>query len=104
MDRDFTVKGAPKFFFPDENVDRLFAMVMGLGAEICAVNEKLDTVVRLLEQQQPVTQDAVAGFEPDDAARAQREAALAALVETMLAPFREAATELARRAAAVAVA
>jgi len=100
-DRDSVVKGAPKFFFPEENVDRLFAMVMALGAEISAVGEKLDTVVRLLEAQSAVTPAAVDGFEPDETARVAREAALKALVETMLAPFQEAATGLAERAAAV---
>ncbi len=92
------VNGAPKFFFPDENIDRLFAMVMALGAEISAVAEKLDTVIRLLEGQTAVTQAAVAGFEPDELARTEREAALKTLVETMLAPFQDAATELAARA------
>jgi hypothetical protein len=100
-DKDFTVKGAPKFFFKEENVDRLFAMVMALGAEVSAVGEKLDTVVRLLEQQQPVSREAIAGFEPDEAGRAERAAALTGLVETMLAPFQEAASALAVRAAAL---
>jgi hypothetical protein len=92
------VNGAAKYFFPDENIDRLFAMVMALGAEISAVGERLDSVIRLLEAQQPVTPDAVTGFEPDAAARSQREAALTTLVETMLAPFKDAANELAARA------
>ncbi|WP_174285295.1 hypothetical protein [Sphingomonas bacterium] len=96
-DREFVVKGAPKFFFPEQNVDRLFAMVMALGAEISAVDEKLDTVVRLLEAQAAVTPAAVTGFEPDEIVRVQREAALKGLVATMLAPFREAAAELAER-------
>lgn len=98
--RDFTVKGAPTFFFEEENVDRLFAMVTGLGAEVSALREKLDTVVRLLEAQQPVSRDSVAGFEPDPAASAQRDLERQLLVRTLLAPFQEAATALAERAAA----
>jgi hypothetical protein len=100
-ERDFSVKGAPKFFFKEENIDRLFAMVMGLGAEVSALGEKLDTVVRLLEHQQPVSRAAIAGFEPDETGRLERAAALTALVETMLAPFQEAANDLAARAAAL---
>lgn len=98
--KDFVVKGAPKLFFQEDNVDRLFAMVIALGAEIAAMSEKLDTVVRLLEDRQVFTRAAVAGFQPDEVGRLERDAALKALVETLLASFQEAAASLAERAAA----
>lgn len=99
-EKDFVVKGAPKLFFQEDNVDRLFAMVIALGAELSAMGEKIDTVVRLLEENRVLTRAAVAGFEPDEAGRLERDAALKQLVETLLASFREAADSLAERAAA----
>ena len=95
-----TVTGVPKYFFKDENIDRLFAMVMALGAETFAIGEKLDTVVRLLEHGHKVNRATVVDFNAEPEESAQREADLKAFVETILAPFREAATSLASQTTA----
>lgn len=101
-DKDaFAVAGPTAFFFEDETIDRLFAMNLALGAEISAVSEKLDTVLRLLERQQVIDPQAVAMFEPSDAEQAARDAARRTFIGTLLAPFQHQADDLVQRAAAM---
>lgn len=97
----FTVAGPTPYFFEDENIDRLFGMTLALGAEISAVSEKLDTVLRLLERQQVIDPAAVAAFEPSDAEQAARDGARRTFVATLLAPFQQQAEDLTQRAAAM---
>ena len=94
-----TVTGPTKYFFEDENVDRLFAMTMTLGAEISALGDKLDTVIRLLEAQNPVSAAAVRDYAPGDEVQAERDAARARFVGNLLAPLALAADQLAAQVA-----
>jgi hypothetical protein len=89
--------GPTKIFADDPNVDRLFAMVLALGAEISKVDEKLDTVLRLLDRKGLVTVDETQNFEPDAAQQAARDAVRKMFIETLLAPFQAAADELGRK-------
>ncbi len=93
------MKGPTTFFFEDETIDRLLAMVMVLGAEISKVDEKLDTVLRLLEERAALSGAEVAAFEPNAEQQAQRDAVRKAFVETLLAPFQLEADALVARAA-----
>jgi hypothetical protein len=90
--------GPTKFFFEDENIDRLFAMVTALGAEISKVDEKLDTVLRLLERKQVIEDAEVARFEPTAEEQAARDTARRLFIETLLAPFQLEADALVARA------
>ncbi len=89
--------GPTKIFADDPNVDRLFAMVIALGAEIAKVDEKLDTVLRLLDRKGLVTVVEAQDFEPDAAQQAVRDAVRNMFIETLLAPFQAAANEIARK-------
>ncbi len=88
------MRGPTKIFADDPNVDRLFAMVLALGAEISKVDEKLDTVLRLLDRKGLVGASDVLAFEPDEAAQAERDAIRKMFIETLLAPFQAAADAL----------
>ena len=83
--------GPTKIFADDPNVDRLFAMVLALGAEISKVDEKLDTVLRLLDRKGLVAATEAQNFEPDAAQQAARDAVRHLFIETLLAPFQAAA-------------
>jgi hypothetical protein len=89
--------GPTKIFADDPNVDRLFAMILALGAEISKVDEKLDTVLRLLDRKGLVTLAEVPNFEPDSEQQAARDAVRHMFIETLLAPFQAAADALARK-------
>jgi hypothetical protein len=93
------MNGPTPFFFEDETIDRLLGMVMALGAEISKVDEKLDTVLRLLDQQQVLPAADVVAFVPDAEQQAQRNAVRKAFVESLLAPFQMEADALVARAA-----
>ncbi len=89
--------GPTKIFADDPNVDRLFAMILALGAEISKVDEKLDTVLRLLDRKGLVTSAEAQNFEPDAEQQAARDAVRNMFIETLLAPFRAAADALERK-------
>jgi hypothetical protein len=93
----FFMRGPTKIFADDPNVDRLFAMVLALGAEISKVDEKLDTVLRLLDHKGLVTVVEAQNFEPDAEQQAARNAVRHMFIETLLAPFRAAADALERK-------
>jgi hypothetical protein len=92
-----SLHGPTKIFADDPNVDRLFAMVLALGAEISKVDEKLDTVLRLLDHKGLVTVTEAQNFEPDDDQQAARDAVRKMFIETLLAPFQAAADALERK-------
>ncbi len=92
-----SMHGPTKIFADDPNVDRLFAMVLALGAEISKVDEKLDTVLRLLDRKGLVTAAEAKDFEPDTAQQAARDAVRKLFIETLLAPFQAAADALLRK-------
>jgi hypothetical protein len=92
-----SMRGPTKVFADDPNVDRLFAMVLALGAEISKVDEKLDTVLRLLDSKGLVAAAEVPNFEPDAEQQAARDAVRRMFIETLLAPFQAAADALERK-------
>jgi hypothetical protein len=92
-----SMQGPTKIFADDPNVDRLFAMVLALGAEISKVDEKLDTVLRLLDRKGLVTVAEARDFEPDAAQQAARDEVRHMFIETLLAPFQAAADALERK-------
>lgn len=91
------MKGPTKFFFDDENVDRVYAMVMALGAEVSKLDEKLETILDLAEQKGVFSRDDYRNHEPSADQQAVRDATRKAFVETLLAPLRLEADALAAR-------
>jgi hypothetical protein len=92
-----TMHGPTKTFADDPNVDRLFAMALALGAEISKLDEKLDSVLRLLEQSRVLTLAQVEQFQPDEADQARRDRARKDFIEALLGPFQQAADALVER-------
>jgi len=74
----------------DPNIDRLFAMVLALGAELTAVSEELDTLKRVITEQKLLAPDSLKRYRPSPEAQAERDAARSAFVATLMAPFEQA--------------
>jgi hypothetical protein len=91
------MKGPTKFFFDDENLDRVYGMVMATGAEISKLDEKLETILDLMEQKGVFTREEYRNHEPTADQQSIRDATRAAFVESLLAPLRLEADALASR-------
>jgi len=74
----------------DPNIDRLFAMVLALGAELTAVSEELDTLKRVIVDQKLLIPASLSSYRPSSEAQAERDAARSAFVATLMAPFEHA--------------
>jgi hypothetical protein len=71
----------------DPNIDRLFAMVFTLGAELTAVSEQMDTLKRVIFERNLLTPEELAAYSPPPAAQAERDAARQSFIATLMAPF-----------------
>ena len=57
-------KGERPQFFPDRNVDKVVAMVMGLAGEVAVLHDRLDTVERLLEKKAGIKRSDIEKYQP----------------------------------------
>jgi len=76
-------------FSSDPNVDRLFAMVFALSAELTAVSEQLDTLRRVMAERGMLEEAALAGYLPPPAVLAERERTRRAFIESLMASFEQ---------------
>ncbi len=67
-------KGARPYFFDDPTSDKLLSIVMALAGEVSVLHDRLDSALRLLEERGTLPPDAVEGYRPDQAVRAERDA------------------------------
>jgi hypothetical protein len=73
-------------FFADPNIDRVLGVVLELAAEVYVLRDRLRTVELALERC-GVTREELAGYEPNEAERAQRLLERDALIARILAPM-----------------
>ncbi len=71
----------------DPNIDRLFAMVFALGAELTAVSEQLDTLKRVIVERELLTPDELASYRPSREAQAERDGTRRSFVAALMASF-----------------
>lgn len=57
-------KGKRPYFLENQDTERLMTIVMALVQEVSVMRERLDTVERLLEQNEVVTRDDIEQFVP----------------------------------------
>ncbi len=74
-------KGKRARFHADPNVDRLFAIVAALTAELSVVSERLMTLEKVLVRRGQLAPDAIESHEIDDAESALRLQAREGLIE-----------------------
>jgi len=61
-------------YFTQADIDRVMAILLALTSEVASIRDRLDTHERLAAAGTLPAPAAVEGFEPDDAAQAEREA------------------------------
>jgi hypothetical protein len=71
----------------DPNIDRLFAMVFALGAELTSVSEQLDTLRRVILERNVLTPAELASYRPSPEAQAERDQARRSFIATLMASF-----------------
>ena len=91
-------KGHQPHFFDDPAIDQLHAAVLALASELSVAFERIDTLERLLERQQPFARTDIETFTPDAAAQAERAARRADIAERVLRPFVQYREDLLARA------
>jgi hypothetical protein len=71
----------------DPNIDRLFAMVFALGAELTSVSEQLDTLKRVIVERNLLSPDELAAYRPTQEVQAERDEARRSFIATLMASF-----------------
>jgi hypothetical protein len=71
----------------DPNIDRLFAMVFALGAELTSVSEQLDTLRRVIVERNVLSPDELAAYRPTPEVQAERDKARQSFIATLMASF-----------------
>jgi hypothetical protein len=64
--------GKRPYFFEDQDVDRLLAIVWAMAAELAVTRERLDTVERLLAERQVFDRMDIETYRPDAVAEQER--------------------------------
>ena len=72
-DRQKRSRGRRVYSMPDENLERLFAIVTALSGEVAALRERIDTHERLGASGVALSVAAVEDFVPDEAAERERD-------------------------------
>ncbi len=71
----------------DPNIDRLFAMVFALGAELTSVSEQLDTLRRVILERNLLSPGELAAYRPTPEVQAERDEARRSFIATLMASF-----------------
>ncbi|HRE42489.1 MAG TPA: hypothetical protein PKY87_00795 [Terricaulis sp.] len=64
--------GPRPHFLESADCDRLLSMLLAVASQLSAVNERLDTLEKVLENNGLLGRDALAAYQPDDAVQAER--------------------------------
>jgi|TARA_B110000967_G_scaffold1914_1_gene2085 hypothetical protein len=65
-------KGPRPLYFNDPDIDRLLAMLMGLVGEVCVIRDRLDTLERLADKHDLISQQEIEDFVPSEAVLQER--------------------------------
>ncbi len=84
-----TIRGRRPQFFDDRGIDQLHGMVMAMATEMAVLYERIDTMERVAAQKGIMLRDELAGYVPDEAAQAEREAWRQRLLERMFYLYRK---------------
>lgn len=84
-----TIRGRRPRFFDDRAIDQLHGMVMAMATEMAVLYERIDTMERVAARKGVMLREELAGYVPDEAAQADREAWRQRLLERMFYLYRE---------------
>ena len=77
-----------QYFFDDEMIDVILNAFTDLTAEVSVIQERLDTVERVLDEHGVASRDLIEAYQPDPSAAAERAQARMQLIRATLDPFR----------------
>jgi hypothetical protein len=84
-----SIRGRRPKFHDDRAIDQLHGMVMAMATEMAVLYERIDTMERVAATKGVMLRDELAGYAPDEAAQADREAWRQKLLERMFYLYRE---------------
>jgi hypothetical protein len=84
-----TIRGRRPQFFDDRSIDQLHGMVMAMATEMAVLYERIDTMERVAAHKGVMLREELAGYAPDEAAQAEREAWRQRLLDRMFYLYRE---------------
>jgi len=90
-------KGERPRYFADPGIDKVLSMTMALAGEVAVMRDRIDSLERLLETNQPVSRAALDAYAPDDAARAARDHWRARFLDIVLRAVHQEREALERR-------
>ncbi len=90
-------KGERPRYFDDPAVEKLLSITMALAGEVAVLRDRVDTIERLGEAGQPLSRAAVDGYQPDEAARADRDAWRDTFLGVVLRTVHQELSELERK-------
>ena len=79
-----TVKGKRSQFYDDPSVDQMMTFLLELMAEVASLQERADTVERLLEEKGVVTRSDIEAYQPSAAVEAERTAWTSRFIERVM--------------------
>ena len=82
-------KGSRPYFFEDPAVDKLMAMLMGLVGEVSVLNDRVDSMQRLLIEKGALQPGQLDNYHPDAAVREERDSQREALLANVLRIIRQ---------------
>jgi hypothetical protein len=92
-------RGQRPEYFADPAIDKVLSITMALAGETAVLRDRMDTIERLLEANQPVTRAAIDGYVPDETVRTERDAWRETFLDNVLRIVHQEREELAKRAA-----
>lgn len=67
-------RGERPRYFEDPAIDKVLSITMALAGEVAVLRDRVDTIERLAEANQPISRAAVDIYQPDETVRAERDA------------------------------
>ncbi|WP_417612237.1 hypothetical protein [Parasphingorhabdus sp.] len=82
-------RGERPRYFEDPAIDKVLSITMALAGEVAVLRDRLDSVERLLEKGEPLTQDLINSYAPDGSVREERDAWRESFLSTILRSVHE---------------
>ena len=79
-----TAKGRRPIYFENPETDKLLAMVLALAEEVSVLRDRLDTIERLAQAKDLLSQAEIDAYQPDPQAAAERDQQRAAYIARIL--------------------
>lgn len=82
-------RGERPRYFEDPAIDKVLSIAMALAGEVAVLRDRLDSVERLLEKGEPVSQNLIDSYAPDATVREERDAWRETFLSTILRSVHE---------------